>query len=243
MKKQDRLDRLTAMISERGIVHLKDAARALDVSEMTIRRDIAAETGRFAFIGGHIMPAQAVEPEQPYELASASDRHASAKERASEQALPHIRAEDTLFIDCGSTMMHLADLLPEDRPLTVCCYALNIADRLARKPNVRLIMLGGVYHPASASFSGPAALQTLDELGLNVALLSAAGLEEGRGATCEHFHEAEIKKKAMAVAARSILILDDSKLGRIRPAFFAPLDAFDAIYTESGLYAPEENGA
>jgi DeoR family deoxyribose operon repressor len=243
MKKTERLARLDALIGGRGVVHLKDAAQALGVSEMTIRRDIAGDGGRFAFLGGHIMPAQAVEPEQPYELASAADRHAPAKHRASAQALSHVRAEDTIFIDCGSTLMHLADMLPDDMPLTVACYALNIAERLAQKPNIRLVMLGGVYHPASASFSGPAALATLDELGVNTAFVSAAGLDEGRGVTCEHFHEAEIKKKAMAVSSRNILIVDASKFGRVRPAFFARAEDFDAIYSEDGLYAADNNGA
>jgi DeoR family deoxyribose operon repressor len=177
-RNKERLDLLAALILERGVVHLKDAAKALGVSEMTIRRDIAGEADRFAYLGGHIMPAQAVEPEQPYQLASASDKHAQAKRQACIYAIDHLHAEDTIFVDCGSTLMHLADLLPESMPLTAVCYALNIADKLALKPHLRLIMLGGFYHPASASFSGTAALALLDELGINTAFLSAAGLDE-----------------------------------------------------------------
>ena len=241
VRNRERLDMLGALILERGVVHLKDAAKALGVSEMTIRRDIAGETDRFAYLGGHIMPAQAVEPEQPYELALAADKHAPAKRKACQFAVDHIRAEDTIFIDCGTTLIHLVDLLPDAMPLTVVCYALNIADKLALKPHVRLIMMGGIYHPASASFSGPSALQILDELGVNTAFLSAAGLDEVRGATCIHFHEAEIKRKAMSVSARNILIFDKSKIGRIRPAFFAKADDFDAVYTEDGAWEPEDD--
>lgn len=239
VRNRERLDMLGALILERGVVHLKDAAKALGVSEMTIRRDIAGETDRFAYLGGHIMPAQAVEPEQPYELAAAADKHAPAKRKACSFALDHLRAEDTIFIDCGTTLIHLVDLLPEDMPLTVVCYALNIAERLASKPHVRLIMMGGFYHPASASFSGEAGLALLDELGVNTAFLSAAGLDETRGATAIHFHEAEIKRRAMRISARNILVLDKSKLGRIRPAHFAKADDFDAIYTEDGAWEPE----
>jgi|EndMetStandDraft_4_1072995.scaffolds.fasta_scaffold162618_2 DeoR family transcriptional regulator, deoxyribose operon repressor len=239
-RNKERLDLLAALILERGVVHLKDAAKALGVSEMTIRRDIAGEADRFAYLGGHIMPAQAVEPEQPYQLASASDKHAQAKRQACIYALDHLHAEDTIFVDCGSTLMHLADLLPESMPLTAVCYALNIADKLALKPHLRLIMLGGFYHPASASFSGTAALALLDELGINTAFLSAAGLDEARGATCVHFHEAEIKRKAMSVSAKNVLVIDKSKLGRIRPAFFAASEEFDVIYTEDGAWEEEE---
>jgi DeoR family deoxyribose operon repressor len=236
---KDRLDHLGALISERGVIHLKDAAKALGVSEMTIRRDISGETDRFAYLGGHIMPAQAVEPEQPYELSTAADRHAQAKRQACIHALNHLRAEDTIFVDCGSTLMHLADMLPDSMPLTAVCYALNIADKLALKPHMRLIMLGGFYHPASASFSGSSALDLLSQMGINTAFFSAAGLDEDRGATCVHFHEAEIKRKAMSVSRKKVLILDSSKIGRIRPAFFARPDEFDAIYTEDGTWQSE----
>jgi DeoR family deoxyribose operon repressor len=240
VRNRERLDMLGALILERGVVHLRDAARALGVSEMTIRRDIAGEADRFAYLGGHIMPAQAVEPEQPYELAIAADKHASAKRKACSFALDHLRAEDTIFIDCGTTLIHLVDLLPDGMPLTVVTYALNIADKLAQKPHIRLIVTGGFYHAASASFSGDVAMALFDQLGVNTAFLSAAGLDETRGATCIHFHEAEIKRKAMSVSARNILIADNSKIGRIRPAFFAKADDFDAIYTEDGVWEPEE---
>jgi DeoR family deoxyribose operon repressor len=239
VRNRERLDMLGALILERGVVHLRDAARALGVSEMTIRRDIAGETRRFAYLGGHIMPAQAVEPEQPYELAVAADKHAPAKRKACQFAVEHVRAEDTIFIDCGTTLIHLIDLLPDDMPLTVVCYALNIAERLAAKPHIRLIMMGGFYHAASASFSGETGMVLLDQLGVNTAFLSAAGLDDARGATAIHFHEAEVKRKAMSVSARNILVLDKSKLGRIRPAYFAKAGDFDAVYTEDGAWEQE----
>jgi DeoR family deoxyribose operon repressor len=236
------LDRLANLLQERGVLHLKEAARALDVSEMTIRRDIAGDTRRFAYLGGHIMPAGAIEPEAPYQIAAATDKHAEAKRQACRYALAEIRPDDTIFIDCGSTLMHLVDLLPEDMPVTAVCYALNTAEKLAAKPRVRLIMLGGEYFPASASFSGAPGLEMLDRLGINLAFLSAAGLEVNRGATCAHFHEVAIKQKAMALAQRCLMVVDRSKIGRVKPAFFGNYDEFDAIYTEDGLTDISETG-
>ncbi|MCB1446814.1 MAG: DeoR/GlpR transcriptional regulator [Rhizobiaceae bacterium] len=239
-RNKDRLDQLAALLNEKGVLHLKDAARRLGVSEMTVRRDIAGEVGRFAYLGGHIMPAEKVEPEQPYELALQADRHAAAKREACRFALGHIHADDTIFVDCGTTLQHLIDLVPQTMPLTVVCYALNIAERLAAAPNMRLILLGGLYHPETASFSGPQGLDTLDRVGINTAFLSAAGLDPERGATCAHFHEVAIKQKAIATAQKNLLVIDTSKLGRVKPAFFAEADAFDVVYTENGVWLSEE---
>lgn len=239
-RNKDRLDHLAALLNEKGVLHLKDAARQLGVSEMTVRRDIASETGRFAYLGGHIMPAEKVEPEQPYQLAAQADRHAAAKREACRFALSHVHADDTIFVDCGTTLSHLIDLIPGSLPLTVVCYALNIADRLSSAPNIRLILLGGLYHPETASFSGPQGLGTLDGVGINTAFLSAAGLDSGRGATCAHFHEVAVKQKAIATAQKTVLVIDSSKLGRVKPAFFAAADDFDVIYTEAGPWFAEE---
>ena len=239
-RNKDRLDQLAALLNEKGVMHLKDAARELGVSEMTVRRDIANETARFAYLGGHIMPAEKMEPEQPYQLALQADRHAAAKREACRFALGPIHAEDTIFVDCGTTLQHLIDLIPQSMPLTIVCYALNIAERLSSAANIRLILLGGLYHPETASFSGPQGLDTLDRVGINTAFLSAAGLDSVRGATCAHFHEVAVKQKAIATAQKNLLVIDNSKLGRVKPAFFANADVFDVIYTEDGAWFAEE---
>lgn len=229
-----RIAALASALTERRVLHLRQAAELLGVSEMTVRRDIAEHPERFAYFGGHIMSPAQVEGNTRYEIASAADSHAAAKREACAHAARHIRPDETIFIDCGTTLIHLVELIPDDCPVTAVCYALNVAERLARKPNVTMIMLGGHYHPASASFSAEFDLDRLTGLGINVAFLSAAGLDMQRGATCAAFHEAEVKKKAISLARESYLVIDSSKMGKLQRAFFAPVGAFNAIITEHG---------
>ncbi|OBZ95647.1 DeoR family transcriptional regulator [Pararhizobium polonicum] len=233
-RKGQRIAVLSEALSQHRILHIKSAAEILGVSEMTVRRDVGANPDQFSFLGGHIVPSADLENDNPYELSKAADSHAAAKRQVCAQAIEFINDEDTVFFDCGTTLPYLVDLLPDDLSITAICYALNIADRLTRKPNVRIVMLGGLYHPASASFSGAPGLETLDSIVINVAFISAAGVDRGRGATCAHFHEAEIKKKAMSRAQRNILLVDSSKIGKLKPAFFSAMTAFDTVITENG---------
>jgi DeoR family deoxyribose operon repressor len=221
-------------LSERRVMRLREAAQHLGVSEMTVRRDIANHPDQFAFLGGHILAAATIEEEAPYQLSTAADSHASAKREACIHAAVHIRHDETIFIDCGTTLLHLIDLIPENYQITVVCYALNVADRLTRKPNVTIVMLGGLYYPASASFSGRHDLDLLSSMGINVAFLSAAGVDAERGATCEHFHEVQVKQKVLSLARASYLVVDNSKIGKLKRAYFAPVSAFDAIISEHG---------
>lgn len=233
-RKAKRIADLSEALLERRVLHLKDAALLLNVSEMTVRRDVAENPGQFGYLGGHIVPAIDTESDVPYELAKAADSHAVAKQEACARAAKYIRPDETIFIDCGTTLLSLIDYVPEDYSITAVCYALNVAEKLTRRANINVVMLGGLYYPSSASFSGASGLETLNHLGINTAFISAAGVDLNRGASCAHFHEAPVKRKAISLAQKSFLVVDSSKFGKVRPAFFAPIEAFQSIITEQG---------
>lgn len=233
--KERRVERLAAELALGRALHIGEVSKLLGVSEMTVRRDIHQNPDKFGYLGGYVVPSGMVSQESAYTLDRAADLQRDAKRRACEFALGYLNPGETVFIDCGTTLLQLVDLIPDDMPLTVICYALNVAERLAAKPNLTLVMLGGVYHPASATFFGPEALAAISSLGINLALISAAGFDRVRGSTCAHFHEAEIKRKVIAVASRNILVIDTSKIGRLKSFLFAESGVFDAVVTELGI--------
>jgi DeoR family transcriptional regulator, deoxyribose operon repressor len=232
VRKRERAEALSSALARRGVLRLRDAASLLGVSEMTVRRDVSAHPELFTYLGGHIVNATDVAG--GYELDREVDSHAAAKIAACGHALRLIAPDDTIFIDCGSTLVHLADAIPADLSVTIICYSLNVADRLAAKPKVRLILLGGLFHPGSASFSGEDGLAALGRFGINKAFISAGGVDLERGVSCSNFHEVPTKQKAIAGALESHLVVDSSKLGKVKPAVFAPLSAFWSVLTEQG---------
>lgn len=233
-RKARRIADLSGALRARRVLRLKDAALLLNVSEMTVRRDVAENPDQFGYLGGHIVPAGDFWNDSPYDLSQAVDTHAAAKVKACAHAARYIRPDDTIFIDCGTTLLSLIDHVPADYRITAICYALNVAERLTRRPNISLVMLGGLYYASSASFSGDSGLETLSKLGINTAFISAAGLDMSRGASCAHFHEAPVKQRAIEFAEMSLLVADSSKMGKVKPVLFAPVAAFQAIITEEG---------
>jgi DeoR family deoxyribose operon repressor len=223
-----RLRQLRLAVEKGGTVPLKHAAKLLNVSEMTIRRDLAAPGATLVCLGGYIMDTR-IPTAAKYALEQERDQHAQHKLSACRHAAKLVNDGDTLFIDCGTTMPHLAENLPRDLALTVVCYSMNVATIITERPNTQVIMLGGVYHASSASFYSDEALQYLKTLGLNKAFISAGGVHPTRGASCSNFYEVPVKQAAIASAIESILVIDESKLARLKPAFFAGLDAFTSI--------------
>ncbi|MGD0187624.1 MAG: DeoR family transcriptional regulator [Roseiarcus sp.] len=226
----ERLNTLAKALAEQGVMRLRDAAALLNVSEMTVRRDIAANAGQFAYFGGRILRASDLGA--GYLIDREQDKFSAAKAAACAKAASLIAERDTVFIDCGTTTPFLANLLPIDLDITVVCYSLNIAQIVSRKANVRMILLGGAYHPSSATFSGREGLDTLSAIGVNKAFISASGVERARGVSCWNFHEVPIKQKAMSRAVERHLVVDSSKIGKVMAAFFARIEDFDSIITE-----------
>lgn len=229
----ERVNLLAKALADQGVLRLRDAAALLNVSEMTVRRDIAAHASRFAYLGGRILRAGDWGGGLGYRIDQEQDTFAAAKADACARAASLIGERDTIFIDCGTTMPYLAALIPADADVTVVCYALNIARIVSRKPNVRLILLGGAYHPSSATFSSPQGLDALGAIGINKAFLSAGGVERSRGASCWSFNEVPIKQKAMSRAVERHLVVDSSKIGKVSAAFFAAVEDFDSVLTEN----------
>jgi DeoR family deoxyribose operon repressor len=226
-----RLGRLANLLDGRSHLKLTAVAEELGVSEMTIRRDVMVSGGRFACLGGHVIGAQN-DVAGDYVLAKETDHHAAAKEKACARAAALIEDDDTIFIDCGTTTPHLAALIPGELRLTVVCYSLNVAEILSRRQNTRLILLGGLFHPAAASFSGEPALAELKRININKAFISAGGVDDERGVTCSHFHEVPVKQAAIARAVQSHLVVDASKFGKVRAAHFAETSAFASIVSD-----------
>ena len=235
-RKVARLSKLRKEIAKRASLHLRDAARLLQVSEMTVRRDIRDNPDDFNYFGGHIVLSDRLQRQTPYDLSRAAESHRAEKRRACEHCLHFIDGSQTIYIDCGTTLEPLIELLPDDLDLTVVCSGLNIADLAIRRPNLKLVLAGGFYDPATASFSGMNAEAVFQELAIGTGFFTAAGLDRELGATCTSFQEVARKRAAMANSRKRILVVDSSKLGKIHTARFGQVEDFDLIITEDGPF-------
>ena len=236
-RRTQRMSTLARVLAERGPLHLRDAAALLGVSEMTVRRDIATRADLIAYLGGHLLPAGGLVNGNvaQYALSDEEQSHTAAKIAICQRAAALIEDGDTVFIDCGSTTPHLAARIPQGIRATVICYSLNVANILCKNNDLRVILLGGLWHSSSASFSSEESLAQLGRLGINNAFISAAGVDLLRGASCVQFHEAPVKQAAMARSVQKVLLVDASKFGQVKPAFFARVDEFDQIITDDGV--------
>ncbi|AVI62595.1 DeoR/GlpR family DNA-binding transcription regulator [Halomonas sp. GFAJ-1] len=235
-----RLASLQEALTSGGTLHLREAAELCGVSEMTIRRDLTTHSSPISLLGGRLVMASYPGVTPVYDLTEQEANHYQVKHRLCQHVARVIEEGDTLFIDCGSTLIPLLSQLSHFRELTVVTYALNVANAVAGLANVRLVLLGGLFYASSQSFGSDDMGAAIERLGINKALISAAGVDCERGVSCFHFHEVAPKQAAIATAMQRILVVDASKFGVVRPAYFASLSDFDSVVTDDEQAASRE---
>jgi len=206
---------------------------------MTIRRDLEllSSEGRIRLFHSGAAPADPPPDGQRhgYSLSDARSPGAEEKMRIGKKGASLVEAGDVVIIDAGATTEWLTRSLPPDLPVTILCFALNIALEAGRHPAHRVVLAGGALRGETLVCESPEGVGLIRRYRANKAFLSAGGANDSLGVTCIDAAEAELKKAAVASSQTRILLADSRKFGRVTPAWFADLGDFDAIVTDPGI--------
>lgn len=231
----DRHEQLIALLKERGYCSVVEMSQLLNVSQMTIRRDLHLlhenQIVEMTYGGAHFIASEQSEP--TFDIRT--HEYLAAKQAIGKRAAElFIEAGDVIGIDSGSTALEVAQNLP-DVPLTVVTQSLAAANIVAQNKKHQLIMLGGVLQPDSNYFYGPQAIAALHTLYINKFFLATSGLIIPDGLSSSYLSDAEIKQALISSSRRVILCMDSSKIGRIFLARFAALDTIDTLVIDDGI--------
>lgn len=227
-------------ISIDGFVNIKNLAGRLKVTEMTIRRDLrklSHENIINLIPGGAVLKKNSVpvEDEEKYLIKTAESLMLEEKIKICRKAASLVEPNDVIIIDTGSTTENLPKFIPENMPLTIICYTLNVLFKVYENKNWKLVFPGGYFHEDTLMFERPEGIEMIKKIRANKAFISAAGVSEKLGLTCATSYEKNTKKAVIESSDTKILLIDSSKFGKIKISHFAELTDFDAIITDSGI--------
>ena len=197
----------------------------------TVRRDAAqlVSSGAAEKVYGGLKATRQASVLVPYEnrLHSMSD----TKRAICARAAGMVRDGDIIFIDSGTTTVHLIDLL-QDRSITVITNNVEVEMRALDLPNIRLIMVPGELHRKTRSVTGEDSARFLSRYNTNFAFMAATGISQTGGVTNSSPLEYEIKREAVAHAERSVLLVTGRKFGITSLLTYAPLEQFNTVITD-----------
>lgn len=230
--RQERIAHIAALLDVTPSLRLRDLSEQLGVTEMTLRRDAAEAGTAFACRGGYLVPERKTEH---YDFESQMSRAIGAKRQAAEHALLLVPEGASVFLDTGTTLPHLARLLAQGRAGRITTHCFTTAEILQGRSTAPVLFLGGEVKSSTRSCHSPNQDMVLGQTPLDIAFLSAGGLDADGALSCSHDYEVDLKRAAIAHARQTFVVMDRGKLGLSRPAVFCNRREITGVVTETGL--------
>jgi DeoR family transcriptional regulator, aga operon transcriptional repressor len=233
VQRPERIGVILERLSLDGSVSVADIATDLEVSPATIRRDLRLLENQ-RLLGrthGGAVP-QGVLYELP--LRYKSGRQTEQKLRIAREEANRVLDGWAIGLTGGTTTTEVARILVERERLTVVTNALNIASELAVRPNLKLVVTGGVARAESYELVGPIAEASLEGLNLDMVFLAVDGISPSAGLTTHHEIEAGTNRALLERARHVTVVADSSKIGKVAFARICQLSQVDELITDDG---------
>lgn len=209
----ERRQLILEMVRANGAVSLRELARVVQTSEVTVRRDVRAlETEGLLDRrhGGAVLPgALSREPG----IAGRSYAATAEKTAVADLAASLVEEGDALVVGAGSTTQELARRLVRIPGLTVVTNSLLVAQALAHANRAEVVMTGGTLLASNYALVGSSAEQSLAGLRVTKAFLSGSGLTGTRGLSTSNMLVASVDRTLVQAADEVIVLADHTKLG------------------------------
>lgn len=236
MNKQERLAEITRLVHQRGTIRISEIVTLLNVTDMTVRRDLAEleEQGILTKIHGGARSNKAFQYRE-YSHSEKDIQHREQKKEIARRAASLIEEGETIFLGPGTTVAFLAEEIRNTR-LTVITNCMPIFRILFQKKteDFHVFLLGGEYRQVTESFVGEITNTSLQEMHFSKAFVSANGLK-GSTVMTSTLAEAYTQRLAIDHAVEKYLLLDSSKIGKDDFASFYHLKDLTAIMTDAQM--------
>lgn len=225
---QGRIAWLLAELHATGSVTLADAAEKLDISEMTVRRDLRAleEIGRARRVrGGAVFTG-------PVSFRGREQTHGQQKQAIAEKLLPLVPTTGMIAFDSSSTINRLASSLMGANDLIVVTNSVETMNVLRDRPGIQAILTGGMFDERSDSLVGPVATACIAGMRFDAYFGSAAAIDLSLGCFEQTLEEAEIKRAMARSSHRVIIGANSAKLGEGGSSISVRLEDIDVLCSE-----------
>ncbi|MFI9721642.1 DeoR/GlpR family DNA-binding transcription regulator [Streptomyces sp. NPDC052396] len=228
----ERRQLILEMVRANGAVSLRELARVVQTSEVTVRRDVRALEAEGLLDrrhGGAVLPGGFTRESgfpQKSHLATAE------KTAIADLAASFVEEGEAVVVGAGTTTQELARRLARVPGLTVVTNSLLVAQALAHANRVEVVMTGGTLRGSNYALVGSGAEQSLQGLRVSRAFLSGSGLTAERGLSTSNMLSASVDRALVQAAAEVVVLADHTKLGTDTMFQTVPTDVITRLVTD-----------
>ncbi len=216
-------------LEENETVKVDELAKQLNVSSLTIRRDLEYYEEQNLverFYGGAMLVNQLVARNKP------SLNFALAKHAIACKAAEFIEEGDTIFLNTSSTALLLLKYLKNKRVTVITNNGKAIFSE--KGPNISVVLSGGELREPKEAMVGEFAINNLSRVTATKSVIGCSGITAESGITTAVLQEVAINELMLnRVANQRIILADHSKIGRNHSFISGSIELVSILITDT----------
>ncbi len=228
-----RRSRILEALDNFGQVNVSELSKEFDVSEVTIRNDLANLERNKLLVRAHGGAFKTNTLAIP--VTEKKKINLDAKKAIGKAAAKIIQENDSIILDSGTTTFEISNNLGKFERLSVISNALDIINNLANFDNLDVMVPGGFLKEFSMSLVGPMAERNFKQLHCNKLFLGVDGFKADVGVYTYHMEEAYLNQLMIDIAEEVIVVADSSKFKKIGFAFIAGYNKIHKVITDKEI--------
>lgn len=236
--KVQRQAQIRRLVEEQGQVTVTELSPLFNVSEATIRRDLeeCSDRGWVRRTHGGAVKVERAVKEPP--IIDRVQKNAAAKARIGQKAAEMIQNGETIFFGSGTTVLEIVKHLPQEIVLTVITNSLLLIDELVSRPNIDIIVIGGMLRRSELSMVGHIANQAVKEFRADRVFMGIHAIDVIHGFTNDFLPEAVVDREIIKIAPEIVFVADHEKFSKVSTVLVTSANVVDVIITDNET--PEE---
>lgn len=232
---KERQNRILDALTKHEKLEVKELAQMMEVSQVTIRKDLDALTKQGLIIRNHGYATLNNSDDMNNRLAY----HYEMKQRIAKKVCEDIHDGETIMIESGSCCALVAlEIAQSKKNITIITNSAFIADYI-RNEEVKVILLGGEYQASSQVLVGPITINNAKNFFVDKYFIGADGFSEKSGFTGKDYLRAETVREMAKQATRVIVVTESEKFGHIGTVNLLDTKNVAKVYTDTHI--PQED--
>lgn len=229
---ENRCNYILDYLRTNGKIIVKEIADKFNVTEVSIRRDLASleKKGLVKKMYGGAVPAGS---EFNPSVKFRHTKNLNAKKIIGKLAAEIINDGDNIYLEAGSTCYEIIPYLADKKNLTIITNSVMLMSRLHEQPQHRIIVTGGQYRFDTMDLIGPAAESTIAQLGGFTAFTSGDDISIGYGISGADVGSVSFAKHILRRAAKAVFVGTRNKFDKGALYKISDLDDLDYIITNA----------
>ena len=231
-KMNKRHSKILELLTEHKKMEVTKLSELLDVSQVTIRKDLVSLENSGIIIREHGYATLNDSDDINNRLAY----HYDSKQRIAQKAVESIQYGETVMIESGSCCALVAlEIAQTKKDVTLITNSAFIADYIRKIGTVKIILLGGEYQNESQVMVGPITRKCAEAFYVDKLFIGTDGFTKETGFTGNDYMRSEAVRDMAKQADKVIIVTDSVKFHQKGVVNLLRTEDVDCIYTDSDV--------